>query len=553
MTVLPIVARELRVASRRRGTYWVRTGAALAVIILGTWFFLMMQREAPHEIGQVLFGILTGSAVLYCLLSGVRSTADCLSEEKREGTLGLLFLTDLKGYDVVLGKLAANSLNSLYSVLAVVPMLAVPLLMGGVTLGEFGRMAILAVNTLFFSLAAGMCISSMSRSGRKAVALTFVLIMVPTALLPACGAWLAEIAKTRSPDVAFLLPSVGYTFYLAFDTPFKTGADKFWTSLLLLHGAAWVLLILASLIAPRSWKDKPASIQRLRWRERWQVWSYGSLAQRIAFRKRLLDANAFFWLAARARLKPAQVWTMLGLLGCGWIWGWLKFHRDWLNEFMYIATGLALNLLIKAWFTAEVGRQLAEDRKLGALELLLSTPLTVRDILRGQLLALMRQFLGPVVVVLVIGCVFMSATISDTTVESDRAPWLWFWGQGMIMLVADLAAIFWVGMWQGLVAKNPNRAASSTLARVIIFPSIVYAFLMLVMALVSMRGGSELTWRFYIGCWFGLGLATDIVFGLRARQKLLSQFRVAAAHRYIPGAGFWKRLLAGGAVPAPGK
>ena len=55
-----------------------------------------------------LFWGLTGSAVFYCLLSGVWFTADCLSEEKREGTLGLLFLTDLKGYDVVFGKLVAT-------------------------------------------------------------------------------------------------------------------------------------------------------------------------------------------------------------------------------------------------------------------------------------------------------------------------------------------------------------------------------------------------------------------------------------------------------------
>ena len=60
-----------------------------------------------------LFCILTGSAVFYCLLSGVWFTADCLSEEKREGTLGLLFLTDLKGYDVVLGKLVATSAERL--------------------------------------------------------------------------------------------------------------------------------------------------------------------------------------------------------------------------------------------------------------------------------------------------------------------------------------------------------------------------------------------------------------------------------------------------------
>ena len=41
MTFLPIVARELRVASRRRATYWVRTISAFAVILLGTFFFPM--------------------------------------------------------------------------------------------------------------------------------------------------------------------------------------------------------------------------------------------------------------------------------------------------------------------------------------------------------------------------------------------------------------------------------------------------------------------------------------------------------------------------------
>src|SRR5580765_6702287 len=182
MMFLPIVARELRVAARKRSTFWVRTLAALAVILLGTFFFLMMQREqsTPHEIAQVLFGLLTGSAVIYSLFSGVSSTADCLSEEKREGTFGLLFLTDLKGYDVILGKLAASSLNGIYGIMAVVPMLAVPLLMGGVSPAEFGRMALIAVNTLFFSLALGMCISSMSRSARKSMLVTLGLILLIT-------------------------------------------------------------------------------------------------------------------------------------------------------------------------------------------------------------------------------------------------------------------------------------------------------------------------------------------------------------------------------------
>src|SRR5438046_5740437 len=156
MTFLPIVARELRVASRRRGTYWLRTGSALAVLIVGTWLFLMMRNQPASEIAQVLFGILTGSCWFYCLISGVRSTADCLSSEKREGTLGLLFLTDLKGYDVVFGKLAATSLSGFFGLLAIVPVLGLPMMMGGVSWMEVGRMALVLANAFWFSLAVGI-------------------------------------------------------------------------------------------------------------------------------------------------------------------------------------------------------------------------------------------------------------------------------------------------------------------------------------------------------------------------------------------------------------
>src|SRR5437868_3501414 len=128
MTFLPIVSRELRLASRRTATYWLRSAAALAIMVLGTWVFLMFRSEPPKEVATGLFGLLTGGATLFALLSGPRSTADCISEEKREGTLGLLFLTDLRGYDVVLGKLAARSLGSFYIVVAILPMMAIPLL-----------------------------------------------------------------------------------------------------------------------------------------------------------------------------------------------------------------------------------------------------------------------------------------------------------------------------------------------------------------------------------------------------------------------------------------
>lgn len=545
MTFLPIVARELRVASRRRGTYWVRTGAALAVVVIGTFLFLMMGDQPSREIAIWLFGVLTGTTVFYCLLSGVRSTADCLSVEKREGTLGLLFLTDLKGYDVVLGKLAATSLNGLYGVLAVVPMLAIPLLMGGVTLGEFGRMALVAVNTLFFSLGVGIFSSAISRSAQKAMGLTFFIIQLFTLCFPLYGSWSVLFGRGRSIETIFMLPSAGFNYYRALEGPYQLASNEFWISLGVIHGLGWLFLLFSALIAPRTWQDKPAGMQKLRWRERWLLWSYGNLNERVSFRRRLLDQSAFFWLSARARLKPAYVWAVVGLLACGWFWGLAKFHRDWLTEPLYVSTGLILNVLLKGWFASEAGRQLAEDRLHGTLELLLSTPLTVRDILRGQLLALVRQFLGPLIFILAIFSVFMLATTSEINDAEDHALWVLFWLAGMGMLLADLVALYWVGMWQAMVARNPHRAASVSLARILIVPWIVIAIVSLIVSLIGRETRSDPGPGFFLGLWVVTGLVTDLFFAGRARVKLLTEFRLAATQRYVERPGFLKSLLTG--------
>src|SRR6185436_1534736 len=115
MTFLPIVLRELRVRSRQKGTYWFRQAGAMAAIIIVT--FMLMGTgmvSAPGKLGASVFQFMAWLAFLFCLIEGARNTADCLSEEKRAGTLGLPFLTDLKGYDVVFGKMMATSLNSIY-------------------------------------------------------------------------------------------------------------------------------------------------------------------------------------------------------------------------------------------------------------------------------------------------------------------------------------------------------------------------------------------------------------------------------------------------------
>src|SRR2546426_9665990 len=185
MTFLPIVERELRVTARRRGTYWNRALSALAAILIFGGALIFEAQTPPKELGKELFNIVSGLFLLSSLAAGVRYTADCLSEEKRDGTLGLLFLTDLRGYDVVLGKLAVTSLTAFYAFLAIFPVLGLPLVLGGVTFGEFCRTMLALVNTVIFSLAVGMFVSSVSWKEQKAMLAAAGRLFLLGCILPA--------------------------------------------------------------------------------------------------------------------------------------------------------------------------------------------------------------------------------------------------------------------------------------------------------------------------------------------------------------------------------
>src|SRR5437762_5465731 len=185
MRFLPIVARELRVAARRRSTYTLRLLAAAAAFSIILWLCLVpAPGQPPTALGRSLFTALSIMAFAYSLLIGPFLTADCISAEKREGTLGLLFLTNLRNFDVVLGKWAATSLAGFYGLVAVLPALSIPLLIGGVTPGEYGRTALAVLNAILFSLTAGMFVSAISRDQTKAILGSLILVLTLSGLLP---------------------------------------------------------------------------------------------------------------------------------------------------------------------------------------------------------------------------------------------------------------------------------------------------------------------------------------------------------------------------------
>jgi len=540
MTFLPIVERELRLAARHPGTYRARLGAAFVSILFGGWVLVTYSLLGFGGRGaQPSFSALTFYAYIYCLIAGVRRTSDCLSEEKREGTLGFLFLTDLKGYDIVLGKLLAASLTSFYALLAVFPVLSIVLILGGVRAVEFLRMALALMNALFFSLALGMAVSAFSRHRRKSEAIASLLIVFFWLGIPGLG-W---VIQNRYPASAinFLVQmlSPGYSQSMAMSSGFGLRPDYFWWSLLLVHLEGWLFLGLASWWLPRAWQERVTGAPRLRWRQHRQQWGYGNAATRKGYRTRLLNRNPFFWLAARDRLKPLWIWVLMAIIAIIVGWSYLVFAQTPAVEGVFIAVGsiaIAWYGLLKLSVAGEAGRQLAEERANGTLEWLLSTSLSVEEIVNGQWLSLRRQFAGPLCATLAMGTVILFGAVSFKI-------WNWFGTQGgtnfilftlamMVILVADVIALGWVGMWTGL-SRPAKQASGAALARIIVLPALAFGILLTLQAYLARKMGTfNFGFASNLVFWFALGLSNDLLFSLWARRQLRRRFRLMAARRF---------------------
>jgi ABC-type transport system involved in multi-copper enzyme maturation permease subunit len=553
MRFLPIVERELREGSRRPATYWRRVWVAFQAILIGVVAYLLSFFDPHTKLGQVLFWGLSGMSMLFCLFAGRGLTADCLSKEKREGTLGLLFLTDLKGYDVVMGKLTATSLAGFYALLTVFPVLAIPMLAGGMTNGELWRMVLVLANTFFLSLAIGILASAMTWEYRTAMAANFFLFALVIGGLPACGFAVDAATGLFVPPFFYLCPL--YSFVLCQDKNYAGSSTGFWCSVGLTHLLAWLFVILACSIVPRAWGDKPAvaASGRWRWRELGALVNYGGPTQRAAFRKKALDENAFFWLTARAWLKPVHVWIFVGVAALWWIYGWLKARQFWLVEGeVYITTAVLLNCSFKAWIALEAGHQSGEDRRSNAFELLLVTPMTVDDILGGQWRAMRRQFLWPLLLVVAVELIFAAVMYNVARRRDDAYVLL----AVAVMLVADVTALVWVAMLTALTSRSQTRATLAAVFRIIGVPWMAFAGVF-----AAWQAAYFMDWirqpasdSFELCVWLCAGFLADLIFGLHAWKSLRRNFREIALRPLVrERTHFHLRQFLGDAVAAVGR
>jgi hypothetical protein len=572
MRFISVAERELRAGARQPMTYRMRWTTAAAFIGLLIWLMWAFDGfRAPQ-----IFCAFSAIAFFYCLFIGTARTADCLSAEKREGTMGLLFLTNLNAAEVMGGKLCSSALAAAYGLFAIFPLLALQMLIGGITLAHFWRTLLALGDCIIFSVAAGFLTSSICIKQFAAIAsATGLALFVSVGLVWVAAALNALSAAKVAPLFlrALRAGSPLYTFIAADGTRWF-GSNDYWWSVLLVNGISVLFLAIATWQVSRSWRDRESSSST------WRVFKIlrregrSRSLGRVALRRRLLGINPYYWLGGRERVSgPVLMIVVVAIVAAASFVGGPYFGRAMRlgpmsamvgHLFAWFWAGLAIHALVLYWAAMTAAQRLAEDKQAGAFELVLSTPTSERSIFRGLWMAYGRKMFFPAIIVILVHGFVMWQGASLLLMDTSGFPpgatagqLLWhtlinhplggaeiewsFISAFRIMLAALVLACLlwitlgWVGRWLGLRMKHPGFAPMVSLGLCIVPPIVLFSIASYVAFKIHL---DRLPDRVFVSLmtWvaFGIGTGHCLMLSLWATGQLRTEFRTIVTSRFQP-------------------
>lgn len=459
MLLLPIAEFELRKAARRpRMWRWRMVPALLAGGVMFWAMIIATMNPVTASVGKASFVILSGLLLALCLPAGLFLTGDCVAREKREGTLGLLFLTDLNLTDILLGKWVAHSATAYLALFATLPVSGIAVSMGGVTGGEFWRMTLLLPVVLTFSLFAGLAVSCVTAQRHTALAGTTSILFVVTAVLPALGAlspgspsWLGNMSPIR-------------LFAAALDGRYTIDPSDYWSGLVQLLAVSAILPIVGAVALRRATRSGRAlegvmdSAAAKRRRAAPGAIDRESPAAYLIHLYREQQANFLFVFA-------------VGVAATGLQLANLHFVTSSTAVLWLTAGIIALaHLICFIWVASRMVQRIRDERDNGVLEVLLCTPVDAVELLRGQTAGMRAQYRAATAAI-------AGATVLITALGgvASGEPW------GMVGLVVGagaaiasfhltLTALAWTSTFMALRRATVTRALLETLILTVLLP-----------------------------------------------------------------------------------
>jgi len=458
MTILPVIKREVRGEARRPFNYWLRVlGAGVAMGVCAS--IIWRPEEDPVKLGAKLFAILHTTIFVTIWVMVPALTADCLSREKREGTLGLLFLTPLTARSIVVGKSLVHALRSMTLWLSVVPILAIPILLGGVSWLDVMTAFTLEFCAVLLALAAGLLASSSAKRWTRALLLAQINSVLFASIfwgLLGFVFWHNVTAPRPNFPFAFGLQR-GVVELVQFASWLSTGMIGFgndmagWSNVIArlpgwtikwlpilgqMAALSMLLFILVVLLAARrvdrTWQEEPPS-ERILWWERMFCTPILWLSFFRRMMRRKLEKNPIGWLEQRTWSGRLVTWSWFAVM--------ISLYSAVMSNSGFYLRGFHGLQICMGWLLAgtiafSAAGSLRRERETGVLELLLVSPVSVGQIISGRVRGLWGQFLPAVVVLLTVWLYF--ANIFNSRDKSDASDILFFGGVFLTLPVVGL-------------------------------------------------------------------------------------------------------------------
>ena len=425
--------------------------------------------------GQTLFFTVITIELTVVLLVAPAATAGAVCLDKMRGTLDHMLATDVSNAEIVLGKLAARLVPVVGLVACVLPIMALAGLLGGIDPNALFGSFFVAAACAVLGCSLALTLSVWGRKTHEVLMITYLFIIVwllgpflVTTIFNSTGvnalltfaAVLRVWLETANPYYLAWAPytkpgSVSLTNYLAF-----------LGSCLVISGFLVGMATLRIRVVARNQAGRSSTERRLRW-----------LADRVpvlAWQKLLpgpsLDGNPVFWREwYRSKPSPVMrlVWMLYGALGMVWIVITIQslasgnINRDLIGMMNVFQVGVGLLLL-----SVTAATSLAEERMRGSLDVLLTTPLSTREILAGKWAGAFRT----------VPALLFAPAVTALLLTGESGRWLQY-QLFLLLLLAYSALIVSMGLalatWQSRLGRALALCAAAYVALAIGWPALV--------------------------------------------------------------------------------
>jgi ABC-type Na+ efflux pump permease subunit len=474
----PVFARELTIAPRRPRIYVARTAYVAGLLLLtGTAWMVLTGTQAVRDIGDLarfgsaVFQILAPLQLALAVFFSAMTAAIAVAQEKDRRTMVLLLLTRLSSVELVLGKLVASLLQLLVMVVAALPLFLLIVLLGGVSFAQVGRVFTVTVASILVCGSLGSTLALWREKTFQALAATVLVLVLWLALGEVLASGMlgdhlagfpaAKVAVVLSPWQAILVacrPHLG-------SGPAGGSAAAPLNVFLLISVALATLLNGLAIARVRAW-NLPTDDQALGPEPPSAANSARSPAQAVGGgkhtslpRSRKVWDNPVLWREVRtwAYGRKILVLRMAYLAAFAVAASYLTMYGGHGLDLIQAATALVpLFLLSLILVNSQAVTSLTAERDAKALDLLLVTDLTPKEIVFGKLGGVLYNTKEMVVLPLLL-CVYL-AIVGAISVEN------------LLYLLGGLAVLYIfvtvLGLHAGMIYDNSRAAIATSLGTV---------------------------------------------------------------------------------------